>query len=58
MDNTEKEIITLPVAATYRIINGEPVQISAEYVTAPAEDVARFFLARYNMTERWGELIP
>jgi len=42
------ETIKIPVSATYRIINGQPVRIAAEYVDAPVDVVARFFLERFG----------
>lgn len=42
-------LITIPISATYRIIEGEPVMVSAEYREISADAVARFLLERFNV---------
>lgn len=39
----------IPVTATYQIINGEPVQVAAEYRDIPATSIARWLLERFNV---------
>ena len=43
------DVITIPVSATYRIINGEAVQVSAEHTDVSADFVARFLLERFGI---------
>ena len=42
-------LITIPVAASYRVIDGKPVMVSAEYWEVSADDVARFLLEKFNV---------
>lgn len=43
------DTITIPVQATYRIVNGEPVMIAAEYADVSADAVARFLLDAFHV---------
>lgn len=43
------DIISMPVKAKYRIIDGEPILISAEYADVSADVVARFLLDAFNV---------
>ena len=45
----------IPVKATYRIIDGEPVMIDAEWADIPADEIARLFLRRYGKAAIFGE---
>ncbi len=47
-------VIKIPVSATYRIIDGKPVMLSADYREIPAEVVARFLLERFNVPMEQG----
>lgn len=40
----------VPISATYRIIDGEPVLISAEYADIPADVIARLLLRHFGKT--------
>ena len=42
----EKGMCRIPVTATYEIINGEAVMISAEWADIPADDIARFLIEK------------
>lgn len=43
-------VCKVPVSATYRIINGEPVMISAEYADIPADVIARYIIEKCGIT--------
>lgn len=45
----------VPISATYRIIDGEPVLISAEYADIPADVIARLLLRHFGKTIDKGE---
>lgn len=38
----------VPISATYRIIDGNPVMIDAEYADIPADLFARFLLQKFG----------
>lgn len=38
----------IPVKASYEIINGEAVQIAAEYADIPAEVIAEYLIKNYR----------
>ena len=40
----------IPVNATYRIVDGEPVLVDAEYKEIPADVIARFLIQKFGMT--------
>lgn len=42
--NTGSSSISIPLAATYRIMDGRAVLIDAEYMDIPADLIARFLL--------------
>ena len=44
------DTITIPVQATYRIVNGEAVQIAAEYAEISADAVARFLMDAFHIS--------
>lgn len=44
----------IPVSATYRIVNGEPVLVDAEYKDIPADVIARFLIQKFGMTPIFG----
>ncbi len=44
------DMIRVPVSATYRIIDGEPVRIQAEYVEISADTFARFLIQKFGKT--------
>ena len=52
MENKTK--CRIPVKATYRIIDGEPVMISAEYADIPADVIARLLLPRFDVAHDKG----
>ncbi|MFV0497239.1 MAG: hypothetical protein ACK5L0_03585 [Candidatus Fimivivens sp.] len=41
---------SIPVQATYRIIDGQPVRIEAEYMDISADALARFLVQRFGKT--------
>lgn len=43
------EICKNPVEATYRVIDGEVVRVSAKYVDVPADVIARFLIQRFGL---------
>lgn len=42
-------ICRIPVRATYKIVNGEPVKVSAEYRDIPADLIAQFLLQKFGI---------
>lgn len=40
----------IPVNATYRIVDGEPVLVNAEYRDIPADVIARFIIEKFGIT--------
>lgn len=40
----------IPVQATFRIIDGKPVMVSAEWADIPADVIARFLIERSGIT--------
>jgi len=44
----------IPVNATYRIVDGEPVLVDAEYKDIPADVIARFLIQKFGMTPIFG----
>lgn len=49
------DICTIPVTATYRIIDGEPVMVAAEYAEISAADIAKFLVERCGIDAIYGE---
>lgn len=43
------EMLNIPLKATYRIINGKPVLINAEYQEISADVVAQFLIEKFGM---------
>lgn len=50
MSSSQTDICSIPVQATYRIINGELVRISAEYADISADALARFLIQKFGKT--------
>lgn len=46
----DDEMCRIPISATYRIIDGEPVMISADYRDIPADLIARFLIQKFGKT--------
>ena len=51
----DEKMCRIPVKATYRIIDGEPVMIDAEWADIPADQIARMFLLRFGKAAIFGE---
>lgn len=49
MNETRKDECRVPVVAEYRIQNGKPVMVSAQYADIPAPELLRFMLDRSGM---------
>ena len=49
---TEGICRNVPISATFRIIDGEPVMIDAEYADIPADVFARFLLQKFGKGHR------
>lgn len=47
---TTQSMCRIPVQATYRIVNGEPVRIEAEYMDISADTLARFLIQKFGKT--------
>lgn len=43
------EMCKIPVEATYRVIDGEVVRVSAKYVDVPADVIARFLIQKFGL---------
>lgn len=52
MNDNTSNLCRVPVSATYRIMNGEPVLIEAEYADIPAPDLLLFMLERSGIQTR------
>ena len=46
MDEARPDVCRIPVKAEYRIIDGKPVMVSAQYAEIPAAVLLRFLLDR------------
>ncbi|MCO7138147.1 hypothetical protein NIF40_11495 [[Clostridium] leptum] len=46
----DDDMCRIPISATYRIIDGEPVMISADYRDIPADLIARFLIQKFGKT--------
>lgn len=44
----EDNICRIPVQATYRIVDGNPVRVDTKYADIPAEVIARFLLQKFG----------
>lgn len=53
---TPDDMITIPIQATYRTINGEVVMVSAEYAEVSADAVARYLLDAFNVSAEKGAI--
>lgn len=51
MNDNTSNLCRVPVSATYRIVNGEPVLIEAEYTDIPAPELLRFLLERSGKSD-------
>ena len=47
---SDENMCRIPVSATFRIIDGEPVMTSAEYRDIPADVIARFLIEKVGIT--------
>ena len=45
-----KDILRVPVEVTYRIVDGEPVKVRAEYAEISADAFARFLIQKFGKT--------
>lgn len=43
------DIITIPIQATYRMVGGEPVLVSAEYADVSADRIARLLMEGFHI---------
>lgn len=50
MSRTKATVCTVPVSAEYRIIDGKPVMVSAQYANIEAEKLLRFMLDRAGIS--------
>lgn len=46
MNEARRELCRVPVVAEYRIADGQPVLVSAQYAGIPAPELLRFLLER------------
>lgn len=46
MNEAKQDICRVPVVAEFRVVDGEPVMISAQYADIPAAELLRFLLNR------------
>ena len=46
------ETMKLPIAVTYRIIDGAPVAIEKEYADIPADEMARILLKEFKRQQK------
>lgn len=44
----------IPLNATYRVIDGEPVMVAADWVDMSAYDIARFLIKQFGITAIYG----
>lgn len=45
-----KDTCKIPVQATYKIVDGEPELISANYIDIPSDDIAKFLIQKFGLT--------
>ena len=45
----QENICRIPVTATYRMINGKPVMIAAEWADIPADTIAQFLIQKFGV---------
>lgn len=50
MNGTKTGVCTVPVVAEFRIIDGNPVMVSAQYADIEAEQLLGFMLHRAGIT--------
>ena len=50
----ENNICQIPMRITYKIIDGQPVKISAEYQDIPADLIAQFLLQKFGVDAIFG----
>ena len=53
----QDNICTIPVAATFNIINGKAVMVAAEYADIPADAIARYLVERCGIDAICGEAV-
>ena len=46
MNEAKRDLCRVPVVAEYRIADGQPVLVSAQYAGIPAPELLRFLLER------------
>lgn len=49
-NNKKEDMCRIPVEATYQIIDGEPVMVSAEWRDIPARKIAEFIIKKRGIT--------
>lgn len=49
-----KDVCRIPISATFRIIDGEPIMIEAEYRDIPADAIARYLIEKVGITPIFG----
>lgn len=52
MNEARQDICRVPVVAEFRMVDGEPVMISAQYADIPAAELLRFLLDRSGIRPR------
>ena len=50
----EDMMCDIPLNATYRVIDGEPVMVAADWVDMSAYDIARFLIKQFGITAIYG----
>ena len=52
MNEARQDLCRVPVVAEYRIQDGKPVMVSAQYADIPAAELLRFLLERSGIQTR------
>lgn len=52
LDGSRQDVCRVPVVAEFRMVDGEPFMISAQYTDIPAAELLRFLLERSGMRPR------
>lgn len=52
MNDNTSNLCSVPVVAEFRMVDGEPVMISAQYADIPAAELLRFLLDRSGIHAR------
>jgi hypothetical protein len=50
----ENTMCSIPISATFRIIDGVPIMISADYRDIPADAIARYLIEKVGITPIYG----